>query len=67
MTTDRAASLAAEFERVAADLRDGEATLYGYDVRRDRTDRERGGIAYDGGWLTFEIEHPGGWFDRADG
>jgi hypothetical protein len=56
--TDRADALAATFERVAADLREGTATLYSYDVRTEPRPRERGGISYSGGWLSFEFERP---------
>ncbi|WP_318568249.1 hypothetical protein [Salinigranum marinum] len=55
-TTDRADALATAFERVAADLRDGTATLYGYDVRTEPRPRERGGVSYADGWLSFEFE-----------
>ncbi|WP_380675666.1 hypothetical protein [Salinigranum sp. GCM10025319] len=54
--TDRDDVLAATFERIAADLRDGTATVYGYDVRTEPGPRERGGITYSGGWLSFELE-----------
>jgi hypothetical protein len=54
--TDRADALAATFERIAADLRDGTATVYGYDVRTEPGLRERGGVTYAGGWLSFELE-----------
>lgn len=47
--------LAAEFERVAAALRDGEAAVYGYDVDPDAP-AQRGAVAYSGGWLAFEFE-----------
>jgi hypothetical protein len=53
----REARLAEELEAVAAQLREGEATLYGYrvEIDGDRT-RERGGVADDGGWLAFELD-----------
>lgn len=51
--------LAATFERLAADLRDGRATVYGYDVRTGDHPRERGGVAFSGGWLSFEFEADG--------
>lgn len=57
--TDRDDVLAATFERIAADLRDGTATVYGYDVRTGPGPRERGGITYSGGWLSFELERAG--------
>lgn len=63
MQRDRADSLASELERVAAELRDGEARLYGYRVEREPAEMERGAITYSGGWLAFEFEHPEGWFD----
>lgn len=63
MGTDRTASLASEFERIAAELRAGEATLSGYEVQREPVEHERGGIDYSGGWLVFELDHPDGWFD----
>jgi len=47
--------LAATFERIAAEIRDGEATVYGYDVDLDSPRRERGGIACSLGWVEFEI------------
>jgi hypothetical protein len=56
-TRDRNEALAAAFERIAADLRDGTATVYGYDVRTEPPLRERGGLSYDDGWLSFELEH----------
>ncbi|PSQ04753.1 hypothetical protein BRC92_03525 [Halobacteriales archaeon QS_4_69_31] len=59
MTDDhtREARLAEELGAVAAQLREGEATLYGYrvEVDGDRT-RERGGVADDGGRLAFELD-----------
>lgn len=53
----REARLADEFEAIATQLRDGEATLYSYHVEidGDRTS-ERGGVAYEGGWIRFDIE-----------
>jgi hypothetical protein len=51
--------LAAEFERLAERLRDENATVYGYDVQADPP-VERGGIAYDDRWLTFELEREPG-------
>ena len=62
MGSDRADALAAELDRIAAELRTGTATLYGYDVEAEPTERERGGVDYSGGWLSFEIDHPDGWF-----
>ena len=58
--TDRADALAATFERIAADLRDGTTTVYGYDVRMEPGLRERGGVTYSGGWLSFELEREAG-------
>ena len=52
--TDR---LAADLELSAAQLRDGEGTLYGYDVATGNGGTvERGGIACEEGWLSFELE-----------
>jgi hypothetical protein len=65
MQRDRTDYLATELERVATELRDGEARLHGYRIDRDPTERERGAIAYSGGWLEFEFDHPDGWFDPA--
>lgn len=59
-TTAREETLAATFERIAADLRDGSATLYGYDVRTEPPLRERGGISSAVGWLSFELVEPDG-------
>ncbi|WP_136600823.1 hypothetical protein [Salinigranum halophilum] len=56
--TDRNAVLAATFERIASDLRDGSATVYGYDVRLEPRPRERGGVSYTEGWLSFELVGP---------
>jgi hypothetical protein len=53
--SDRNEVLAAAFERIAADLRAGNATLYGYDVSTEPQLRERGGISHEGGWLSFEF------------
>ncbi|WP_152039791.1 hypothetical protein [Salinigranum salinum] len=53
--TDRNEVLAASFERIAAALRTGDATLYGYDVSTEPQLRERGGISHEGGWLSFEL------------
>lgn len=59
-TTAREDVLAATFEQIAADLRDGSARLYGYDVRTEPRLRERGGVSSSVGWLSFElVEHPG--------
>jgi hypothetical protein len=55
-TRDRSAALAATFERIAAELREGTATVYGYDVRVEPRLRERGGVSYTEGWLSFELE-----------
>jgi hypothetical protein len=52
--SDRDERLAARLERIAAELREGDATLYGYDVRTDPRPRERGGVSYSDGWLSFE-------------
>ncbi|MFC4358369.1 hypothetical protein ACFO0N_10475 [Halobium salinum] len=46
--------LAAEFERVAAELGSGEAALHGYDVTLDPA-HERGGVRFSGGWLRFDL------------
>jgi hypothetical protein len=54
-TSDRNEALAAAFERIAEDLRAGNATLYGYDVSTEPKLRERGGISHEGGWLSFEL------------
>ncbi|MFB6183060.1 MAG: hypothetical protein ABEI96_00760 [Haloarculaceae archaeon] len=54
---DRAEVVAEELDRVAAELRTGEATLYGYRIKRDpKPASERGGVVYSGGFLTFEFE-----------
>jgi hypothetical protein len=46
--------VAAELERLAADLRDGEATLYGYRVETEPP-VERGAVAAPGRWFEFEL------------
>jgi hypothetical protein len=48
--------LAADFEELAAALRAGEATLYGYRVRTDPP-VERGAVAAPAGWFEFEFRH----------
>jgi hypothetical protein len=63
MQRDRTDYLAAELERVATELRDGDGRLYGYRIERDPSERELGTIAYSGGRLEFEFEHPAGWFE----
>lgn len=60
--TDRAASVAATLERVAAALRAGDARLYGYRIQREPRERERGAISYADGWVEFAVERPDGWF-----
>lgn len=55
---DRTDALADELEQVATELRTDDARLYGYRIRRDPRERERGAVAYSGGRLSFEIEHP---------
>ncbi|MFB6170423.1 MAG: hypothetical protein ABEJ06_04665 [Haloarculaceae archaeon] len=63
MTGRRERLLAAELERVAAELRRGEARLYGYRVHREGggqatppyTD-ESGAIDHTGGWLEFRFQ-----------
>jgi hypothetical protein len=65
-TRDRDEALAAAFERIAADLRDGTATVYGYDVRTEPRARERGGVSYDDGWLSFELARPRAGESEAD-
>lgn len=54
-TTAREEVLAATLEQIAADLRDGSAVLYGYDVRTEPRLRERGGVSSSVGWLSFEL------------
>ena len=56
--SDRNEALAAEFERIARALREGEATVYGHRVQFSPAS-ERGGIAYDDRWLRFELEESG--------
>lgn len=63
MERDRTDYLAAELERVARELREGEGQLYGYRIERDPAEREQGLIDYSGGRLEFEFEHPAGWFE----
>jgi hypothetical protein len=55
VTRDREARLAAELERIAAALRAGEASLYGYRVRTDPP-VERGAVAGPDGWFEFRFE-----------
>ncbi|PSQ30240.1 hypothetical protein BRD06_02055 [Halobacteriales archaeon QS_9_67_15] len=53
----RADRLAADLEPIAAQLRDGEGTLYGCDVATENGGTvERGGIACEEGWLSLELE-----------
>jgi hypothetical protein len=48
--------LAAELERIAAELRDDEATLHGYRVReRDGDVTESGGVDCSLGWFRFQL------------
>jgi|GEM_PF-3147692 len=54
---DRDDAVADQLERVASLVRDGEATIYGYDVEYDPVPYESGSISYPGGWLEFRIEH----------
>lgn len=54
--SDANAALAAEFERIARALREGDATVYGHRIQTT-PDRERGGVAYDDQWLRFEFRH----------
>lgn len=53
---DRDDVIAAELERVADALRADEAAVYVYDVEREPTTSESGGIAYPGGWFEFRFE-----------
>jgi hypothetical protein len=51
------AGLAAEFESVAAALRAGEATVYGYEIRDEPAPaHESGAVSFPGGWLEFRFE-----------
>jgi len=65
--TDRTEAIASELERVAAELRTGDAAVYGYRIQREPRERERGAVAYSGGWLAFDVEHPDGWFGEGAG
>ncbi|WP_415378726.1 hypothetical protein [Halosimplex sp. TS25] len=52
--------IAADLESIAAQLREGEATLYGYDVELASDGRvQRGGVACAGGWFAFEFDERG--------
>lgn len=53
---DRNDAVADELERVAGAIRDGEATIYGYDVEYDPIPFESGSVSYPGGWFEFRIE-----------
>lgn len=53
---DRDDAVADAIEAVAAALRDGEATVYGYRVRDDPDPHRTGAVAYPGGWFEFRIE-----------
>lgn len=53
---DRDDAVADELERVAAALREGEAVVYGYDVRTEPAPVESGAVSYPGGWLEFRVE-----------
>lgn len=55
--TDFTDQLAAEFERVAADLRAGDARVYGHDVARGRGTVQSGRVAYSGGHVEFAFEY----------
>ncbi|MFC7141687.1 hypothetical protein ACFQMA_17845 [Halosimplex aquaticum] len=49
--------IAADLESIAAQLREGEATLYGYEVDLDAAGRvQRGGITCADGWFAFEFD-----------
>jgi len=63
--TEREAAVAATLERVAAALRAGDASLYGYRIQRDPRERERGAVSYADGWFEFAIDRPDGWFAPA--
>lgn len=62
MTGRRERQLAAELEQAAAELRDGEARLCGYRVRREGESQgtpeyteEAGAIDYSAGWFEFQL------------
>lgn len=60
--TSRERRLAADLESIAAQLRDGEATLHGYRVDLGPAGRvQRGGITCADGWFAFEFD------ERRDG
>jgi hypothetical protein len=46
--------------------REGDGRLYGYRIERAPRDRERGAVAFAGGWFEFSLERPAGWTDDAE-
>ncbi|WP_436923085.1 hypothetical protein [Halosimplex amylolyticum] len=49
--------IAADLESIATQLRDGDATLYGYEVELESDGRvQRGGITCADGWFAFELD-----------
>jgi len=49
----------AELERIARELRSGEAAHYGYEVRLDPP-HSRGEVTFPDGWLRFDLRYDGG-------